>query len=684
MSSLQHRLIHDGGLYSTFIRDNASHVTLSQASMLGHHRGSCPHEEKVVTDGTIARVVLMFLRDLLERPTLHQSHPEYRCPMARCRKPFLGHLQLIQHLLSCHELHNGVFHCDKCNTLHEFPTNEKDWAHWTGWKHQEVNVERKRSLGSKMRDTFTLRKRDNTRKTNTLSEIQTHQHGFMLHARTHTAASMESVVQGTSMIGCPTPHSTMPFSGHSATGDFFSLHKQPTTTDMMDASLELFRQGFSAEEMSDLQSAVSSITASSTIEVEPSQRASTNTSRTTLFPPRLSHYQSPTPPIQGNNNNITSQPYQFTSQPTIPTGTLQLDGLPPPTAMSLDDPIAVTSVPVTQTSIPPAMQVDGHSWWSPRTTGGIQGLTPDSSGTSSSFHVQTPPAMTLSSTGGRDIPTPDTLVKVRDTDEPQHQIYYQPGTHHQDIARSPSLDSVETMQPNTTLIGTGTCSEMGQQSTPGEGNPTPSCTSNIALSPPSEHQHQHQNHHQHSHPHRTSTTTTGIAIHHRRPNNTTQQDLSLGLSHGSGNDNNDLLICDECQWKPRGVRENLKGYLRKHKNTHKGLRLSCDVPGCTKTFSRLDNLKKHKEDKHGIDDATTTTTIGGGGGGGGIGVGGIGGIGGGGGGLLPLKRVAYTEEGEEQGGRVDGVKRPDTSDSQQRLRDLSSGDYTMLWPALHF
>ncbi|KAK1781183.1 hypothetical protein QBC45DRAFT_69447 [Copromyces sp. CBS 386.78] len=668
MSTLQHRLIHDGGLYSTVIRDNASHATLPQASMMGHHRGSCPHEEKLVTDGTVARVVLMFLRDLLERPNPHQVHSGYKCPMARCRKIFLGHLQLIQHLPSCPELHNGVFECDKCNMLHEFPTNEKDWAYWSGWKHQEVNVERKRSLGSKMRDTFTLRKRDTNRKTNTLSEIHTHLPGFMLHARTHTAASMESVVQNPAMIGCPTPHSAMPFTGHSATGDFFPPHKQPTATDMMDASLELFRQGFSAEEMSDLQSAVSSITASSTIEVEPSQRASTNTSRTTLFPPRFSQYQSPTPPIQGNSNAITSQPYLFTSQPTIPTGTLQLDDIPPPTAMSLDDQIVVASVPVSQTSMPHAMPMDGHSWWSPRTTGGIQGLTPDSSGTSSSFHIQTPPAMAISNANnGRDMATPDTPVRNRDADETQlHQIYYQQGgAHHQDVARSPSLDSVETMQPNTTPMGVGTSSEMGQQSTPTNGNPTPS---DGVLSPThdgqrshshSEHQHhQHHQHHQQSHQHPTSST--GIAIHHRRPNNNAQQDLNLshGLGHGNGSNEYDL-ICDECQWKPRGVRENLKGYLRKHKNTHKGLRLSCDVPNCTKTFSRLDNLKKHKKDKHGIEDTMSP-------------------IAGGGGGLLPLKRVASAE------GMADAnAKRPDTSDSQQRLRDLS-GDYTMLWPALHF
>ena len=65
-------------------------------------------------------------------------------------------------------------------------------------------------------------------------------------------------------------------------------------------------------------------------------------------------------------------------------------------------------------------------------------------------------------------------------------------------------------------------------------------------------------------------------------------------------DMSDDLVCDECQWKPRGVKENLRGYLRKHKNVHKNIKHVCEVDGCKKSFSRLDNLKAHKKDKHGF------------------------------------------------------------------------------------
>jgi len=114
------------------------------------------------------------------------------------------------------------------------------------------------------------------------------------------------------------------------------------------------------------------------------------------------------------------------------------------------------------------------------------------------------------------------------------------------------------------------------------------------------------------------------------------------------------LVCDECNWKPRGVRENLRGYLRKHKNTHKGLRLPCDVVGCTKTFSRLDNLKKHKKDKHGIEDS---------------------------GSVLPLRRVA--EESAEHIEEESPETRRPLQLTPAEIRGASD-DYSMLWPALHF
>src|SRR6187551_2799132 len=126
------------------------------------------YEAKVVPNGTTARMVLMFLRELVEQPVYPQYQQTYGCPMMKCYEKFSEPFQLVQHLLSCAELPNGEFDCDKCNNWHEFPTNEKDWSLWSGWSSKFRNhshthgpdgsVQRKRSFSSKMRETFTLRK----------------------------------------------------------------------------------------------------------------------------------------------------------------------------------------------------------------------------------------------------------------------------------------------------------------------------------------------------------------------------------------------------------------------------------------------------------------------------------------------------------------------------------------------
>jgi hypothetical protein len=82
------------------------------------------------------------------------------------------------------------------------------------------------------------------------------------------------------------------------------------------------------------------------------------------------------------------------------------------------------------------------------------------------------------------------------------------------------------------------------------------------------------------------------------------------------------------------------------------------VPGCVKTFSRLDNLKKHKKDKHGIEDT---------------------------GGSVPAKREADDDfdEGIEEEEEAE-AKRPATTGVDSGDIRTTTEDYSMLWPALHF
>jgi len=105
------------------------------AVTVADHCLRCPYEAKVVLNGTTARMVLMFLRELVEQqpPVYSQFQQQtYACPMVKCQQKFAEPFPLVQHLLSCPELPNGEFVCDKCNNWHEFPTTEKDWSFWTG------------------------------------------------------------------------------------------------------------------------------------------------------------------------------------------------------------------------------------------------------------------------------------------------------------------------------------------------------------------------------------------------------------------------------------------------------------------------------------------------------------------------------------------------------------------------
>lgn len=551
-------------------------------------RSKCSHpsryEAKVVTNGTTARMVLMFLRELVEQPVYPHLHQTYGCPMMKCYAKFTEPFPLIQHLLSCPELPNGEFDCDKCSNWHEFPTNEKDWSLWTGWSgksshrhHPQTQttqpppqvpptpdsvMERKRSFSSKVRDHFT-RKKD-PRKPGTPLENT--------FSRPGTATSGASSIM--TMSRCP-ENGSMEFPG--AAAGFTHFHK-PTVSPGTIPQLEngMLWSSLNDDSMADFHSAVSSIAPSSNFDTETTKGSSTvNTSQTTLFNNGLG-------PYQHTASDVIASSFIFPPQPTF-------DSLPATagpqssSAMSIDEPMPLSEATLSPTE--PATPNDNRTWW-----GGKQNIDqPRPIAVSSPFYSMEQP-----------IP---------------HQL-----------TRTMSQESMEPPMPGIFQRGMSEAATMD------------------AMSPHAEHV--HHTHHDHHHDHHHGSGSMG------------------GRSSPT-----DELVCDECQWKPRGVRENLRGYLRKHKNTHKGLRLPCDVPGCTKTFSRLDNLKKHKKDKHGIDEPL--------------------------GSMLPLKRGPdeYAEhvedEDEEQRRailRMNEPQLPVLTEADLRNADLrvGPGDYGMLWPALHF
>jgi len=503
-------------------------------------------------------MVLMFLRELNEQQHLYPHYAQtYSCPMMKCYAKFTEPFPLIQHLLACPELPNGEFDCDKCSNWHEFPTNEKDWSLWSGWsgkssqrpnsqvpaQHSDI-IERKRSFSSKVRDHFSLRKKD-ARKTSMDN------HAFP--SRPGTAASGASSIM--TMSRCP-EHHPMVFPTHGSGPSFAELQKPTTSPGAPQIENTIFWPNLRGDDpMSDLQSAVSSIAPSSNFDTDTTKGLSTNnTSQTTLFNNGLGPYQSA-------SSDVLTSPFIFTPQPAFDDGSTSL--AEHSSAMSIDERIPMSEATLSPPN--PATPSDNRTWWGEK----------------------------LDINGPRPTPIASPYYGM---DEPM--------AHH--LSRTMSQESMQTSMPGLFERGMSEVSQMD------------------AMSPHSEHIHTHQ-------------------------------------SMGGRSSPTDDLVCDECQWKPRGVRENLRGYLRKHKNTHKGLRLPCDVPGCTKTFSRLDNLKKHKKDKHGIDDPPGT--------------------------ILPMKRGAeeYAEHIEEEGATpTSEIRRQPTVTHITDADIRNAQDYSMLWPALHF
>ncbi|KAK1758177.1 zinc finger C2H2-like protein [Echria macrotheca] len=545
--SSQVRVMHDEGPFTAAVHHHGSHGP--HAPQAGHANpqaavtvadavGQCPYEAKVVPNGTTARMVLMFLRDLVEGPASPQM--TYNCPMMKCYAKFTEPFPLIQHLLSCPELPNGEFDCDKCSNWHEFPTNEEDWSRWRGWSgrllhrqnshtHGSGDIQRKRSFSSKVRGAFSLGKKD--RKPG-LGDGH-----FTTTSRPGTSASTTSSV--INMGTCP-EHAAMVFPGHAAPPNFVDLQKQlvPSTAPQIDSSTILW-PAFDTD--LDMESGHSSIAPS--FETGTPKGTSTNTSQTTLFNTGL--------PFQSPTADMMTPPFMFS--PQTPFDNAQTP-LAPMAIDSIDEPMTGSD------SLSPADSAtpNNRTWW-----------------------------------GGKlDIDTP----RPTPVASPFYGMNQSMG---HPLSRTMSQESIQTPIPGL------------YQRALSEGTPIE------PMSPHADHIHHHQ-------------------------------DLN-----GRAGSPTEELVCDECQWKPRGVRENLRGYLRKHKNTHKGLRLPCDVVGCPKTFSRLDNLKKHKKDKHGIEDS---------------------------GSVLPLKRVA--EEAENMEDETPENKRSLTL-TEADIRG-ASGDYSMLWPALHF
>lgn len=539
-------------------------------------------------------MVLMFLREFLDQLSFGaQIQQVYGCPMTKCHETFSAPLQVIQHLLSCPEVVKGEFECDKCNRWHSFPTNEKDWAQWMGWRpqhsHYGSDIQRKRSLGSKMREfgEFALRKKDPLRSKHTPSSEPQLKNNSTTGTRPSTAASETPSTTFTSRGFQQAGFPGQP--GNGCVPGVPTLEKPMLPNALPEVDGGVFWPGFNAD-VCDIPSTVSSIAISSTIDDNPSEPLSQNTSRTTLFTPGLGPYQ-PSSTSALASNIMPPHQFIFPTQPPFSIGVTSSSAHPPSiSAMSLDEPLPAPGPSLSPTEL--HTTESAQPWWNSKVE--VEAPQPIPPSPATGFPMQGSMVGMLARGVSSGMSSPTSPARAASPYFPVQP----PSTH--PMHRALSHESMQTGM--TTVYGT----------------PVPERSQAEVMTPNAG-----------GHNHGPITSPRKGAL-----------------------ESAEELVCDECQWKPRGVRENLKGYLRKHKNTHRGLRLACDVAGCTKTFSRLDNLKKHKKDKHGIEEPPS---------------------------LVPAKRVAgelseRTEEGEEQ-------KRPGTVESE--IRGVPE-DYSMLWPALHF
>ncbi|KAL2159255.1 hypothetical protein VTH06DRAFT_2690 [Thermothelomyces fergusii] len=609
--------MQDAGPFTPTIQTghhHGSHALHQQAAMSGPYV-SCPYEDKVTKDGTTARMVLLFLRELLEQLSLgEQPQQSYGCPMTRCHSSFAAPLQVVQHLLSCPELLNGEFDCDKCSTSHSFPTNEKDWAQWTGWRSpQSMHIRRKRSFGSKMKD-FALRKKDPSRKQTPAFDLNFNKSASSTDTRPSTATSEAP----SSVLAARAFPQHAVFPGQNPPPPSFSTIQEPVMpSDLPEIDSSMFWPGFNGA-ASGLPSTVSSVALSSTMDETQSERLSQNTSQSTLFTSNLDPYQNTVGSPQGSDMSA-SQPYMYPPQLSFTPGLATIPcHVPTTSSMCLDG-----SLPLSQSSVPPtdlrSAGSDDNGWWQPKAEAETPRPTPPPSGPDPGFPLQANNNVLggLAQEIGSGMPSPAS-----------------PG-----MAASPFYQMQPPPPPPSTQTMSRALSQETMQSglTTGFGTPIPEGVGPEAVTRRAE-----------------SRQPPPAAP---QPNQQ-QGQQSAAVSSKQETASVEELVCDECQWKPRGVRENLKGYLRKHKNTHKGVRLACDVPGCVKTFSRLDNLKKHKKDKHGIEDA---------------------------GGSGAAKRAASEAAGNAAPQEAESKPLPARESHHMPMSvPIASEDYSMLWPALHF
>ncbi|KAH8879225.1 hypothetical protein GQ53DRAFT_775157 [Thozetella sp. PMI_491] len=528
--------------------------------------GSCPYADKTATNANPARVMLMLVRDFVEQQQGVYASQAYFCPMVRCYQQFADPMSLIQHVLSCPELPGGMFQCWKCLNWHELPSDEKEWSDFGVWKPdapQGPGFPPKRSLSQQIKDAV-MRRRNSIRKvvpgSPTKQEMDV---DFQIDTRLNP--ELTGVLNNLAFRSSVCQDIEVEQQHRGGVPGFHDPQKEikPSQVDV-----DMIWQDLSTNGICGMPA---------TTQTTGFDHVQSPTQPTPALVPGLSHSQCHSPlddrtmmrsPVQ-----LVSPPPAFNSWPQVQSAPFDCYPASPPLAMSntlIVDGLSVAPQMPTQVSVaaPPPMDEKSPSWLGPRTGPDLARLSPVSwvgNVANDSSSERSTRAHSIRDSGSLGIPPNNyNMFGVQSIQAPTPRAI-------------PSLpmSGVITMTPDmSTANSSQETIQLSRVNRPFAAPPLPPA-------PPQD--------------------MVLDDVDDSRPCSPTPSEDDHGHDDGS-----DDLVCDQCQWRPRGVKENLKGYLRKHKNVHKGLRLPCDYPGCKKTFSRLDNLKKHRREKHGLDETGNT------------------------------------------------------------------------------
>ncbi|TPX08818.1 uncharacterized protein E0L32_009758 [Thyridium curvatum] len=566
------------------------HNGASQRASLIEQSVSCLYERNIVQNPTTARMLLMFLRDFVDSQAIYSPWPQpCFCPMMKCREAFTEPLSLIQHLLFCPELSQGEFECWKCRRCHEFPTDEKGWAEWSGWTPHRIDDCPRTPIGGGPENEFAaLSPADLTKaflEGSSVSDKSPVSTWDQLSNPSIPSQLGSPGVFASPAQGSEAPHTLglgTPSHPPSALGDLqrtdCAAWTPSSIADTLIADSGIDWSGFGTDNLGLLPSP--------SIQQIQSQLGSPSATEPEEAPPSTQPAQ-PAPP--GHMHGAAAAAGAFPYSEPSPFA-------PPPSMYSVGGFIAMS-----RTS---SVTGRGHThsastspFWSSRhgqppfaTIRNSRSLVPRKR-SRASFATRQP---------GGSAPSISSPPNPRSASIPEIGSASSLGAASMSPVGGPLRPNRFSSQSATSFedfINFNT-SPVARGMPEGGRNPPPEAP-DIAprgvRSPFAQ----------------AAAAAAADDLASPLQSDAISMDTTLAESTAAEDDDNNEggeLRCDLCDWKPRGVKENLKGYLRKHKNNHRGLRYPCEIAGCKKTFSRLDNLKKHIKDKHGIDVTTATTT----------------------------------------------------------------------------